>query len=48
MPMEIDLRDPENVWKLIVALNDAETQMSLPLQEPLDFSDLRTKAGAAE
>jgi len=29
-------------------VNDTEMQMSLPLQEPLDLSDSRTKAGAAD
>lgn len=43
MPMKVDLRDPENVRKLIVAVNDAEMQMDLLADvPPLELPDLRT------
>ncbi len=32
MPMKVDLRDPENVRRLIVAVNDAEMQLDLALK----------------
>jgi hypothetical protein len=31
MPCKVDLRDPENVRRLIVAVNDAEMQLELTL-----------------
>ena len=34
--MKIDLRDPENVRKLIAAVNDAEAQMDLFAQPNLE------------
>src|SRR5260370_12296783 len=33
MPMKVDLRDPENVRRLIVAVNDADIQFDLPFKE---------------
>lgn len=50
LPMRVDFRDPENVKRLIVAVNDAEAQLNLPLSEapPLHFLDLRTTATAAD
>ena len=32
MPMKVDLRDPENVRRLIAAVNDAEMQLNLALE----------------
>jgi len=39
LPMKVDLRDPENVKRLIIAVNDAELQLNLfPPDDPTAFA----------